>query len=111
MRDTKSCSAGKRVFFGVLRVYAGLCTLLVTAVLALILWEVISTQSTSAEGHPNQVTSAETESKAWDLRDVVLSYDLPKVPSTFERSFQRHGADVTASQPDGAAGGSLPVVH
>jgi len=105
MRDAKSRSVWKRALFALLKVYAGLCTLLVTAVLAFILWEVIPTQPPSAQGHQNQLTSAEGEPKELDL---TLSYDLPKVPRTFDGPFQVHAAGTSASQPDGAADGSQP---
>ena len=108
MRDAKSRSAWKRIPLALLKAYAGLCTLLVTAILALILWDRISTQTTSAEpaqGDQDRITSAELELKRLDL---TLSYDLPKMARTDDGPLQIHTAGGNASQQDRAADGSQP---
>ena len=80
MHDAEPRSMWKRVLMVAVKVYAGLCTALVTAALALILWEVWTRPTLSQERH-GQPTTAEAGPRGLDFSGIGLSYDLPKAAS------------------------------
>ena len=82
-----------------LKIYAGLCTLLITACLAFILWEVASTRTSFAESQHQAGVSQ--KSRAFKLTGVGLSYDTLNATPTWVENDAPYSADF--SQPGGAA--------
>jgi hypothetical protein len=114
VNDVKKRSKWKRVAVVALKVYAGLCTLLVTAVLALILWEAGRTTQTSAGEHQQPTTVEEGDPMGLNFTGSGLSYDLPRAPTPVEGLFRRHAeldavGQTSPRQPYGAANRSQPV--
>jgi len=107
MSEGKTRLKWKRILFLVLKVYAGLCAVVVTAVLAIILWAYLT--PTSTEDH---AAAKDSDAKVWSPPPVDLNYDLPRVPASglFGISPEPDGLPKTGGpQPDGAANRSQPV--
>jgi hypothetical protein len=110
MSEGKTRFKWNRILFLVLKVYAGLCAVVVTGVLALILWAyLIPTSATEDHDGAN-----EPAAKVWSPPSVDLNYDLPRVPASGEGLFrispEPDGLPKTGGhQPDGAANQSQPA--
>jgi len=110
MSEAKTRSRWTRTFFLVLKVYAGLSAVLVTGVLALMLWAYL-TPTSATEDHNG---AGGPEPKMLSLPPVELKYELPRLPASVDGLLQvRPESDglvkTGASQPDGATNRSQPV--
>ena len=109
---SRSLSTSKRVLIVAFKVYVGLCTLLVTACIAFMLWEVASTPTSSGQDHPRTIGAEIPVEPDWTR--IRISYDSPQAAPTGHWLF--HGLTGTQtlierapSQPNGAANGSQPI--
>jgi hypothetical protein len=109
MSQAKTRSRWKRIFLLVLKTYAGLSAVVVTAVLALLLWDYLTPPSAS-EDHK---VAGEVDPKL-SLPPIELKYELPRGPDIVDGRFrispESNGLLKTGgSQPNGAANRGQPV--
>lgn len=111
MRNDEPRSLLKRGFIGVLKLYASLCTLLVTVCLVLILWDV-AFRPTEAGKHERPAVTVEQKPEWLDLTKIGLSYDSPRLqPAREGQSYIGSNTvrNEILSEPDSAANGSQPI--
>jgi len=105
MVSARSRPLWKRIFLTTLKIYAGLCTLLVTTILVLILWGAAQRPSAEEQTAQRGASDQGVEMEP-DWLDIRVSYDLPQPspapPSLFKSFNEADSVSETNSSQSGS---------